>query len=120
MRNLWEETIEKLKNNGKTFEDVIAVYGTDFLITKENFEKVAKETDYDAGYGGQEIARDLKILGVDFLMTRNEYDGSEWWDYFPVGNGIPKNFMYVIKLKNDNYWCETLSEMNGDDSNDEN
>lgn len=98
MTNLWKETIKKLESNGKTFEDVIVIYRDDFLITKKNFEEVAKKTNYDAGYGGREIASDLKILGVDFLMTRNEYDGSEWWDYFPIGNGIPKEFKEIKHL----------------------
>lgn len=49
--NLWEETIEKLQRNGYTFDDVIAIYGEDFQITKENFEEVAKETDYYDGFG---------------------------------------------------------------------
>lgn len=111
MTNLWEETIKKLKSNGKTFEDVIAIYGDDFLVTKENFEKVAKKTDYYAGYGGQEIASDLKILGADFLMTRNEYDGSEWWDYFSIGNDVPKNFKAIKKLEGSSW--ESLAEMNG-------
>lgn len=110
MTNLWEETIEKLKNNRKTFEDVIVIYGDDFLITKENFEEVAKKTNYYAGYGGQEIASDLKMLGTDFLMTRNEYDGSEWWDYFPIGNDIPKKFKVIKKLEGSSW--ENLAVIN--------
>ena len=110
MTNLWEETIEKLESNGKTFEDVIVIYGDDFLITKENFEEVAKKTNYDAGYGGQEIASDLKMLGADFLMTRNEYDGSELWDYFPIGNDIPKKFKVIKKLEGSSW--ENLAVIN--------
>ncbi len=72
MANLWKETIEKLESNGKAFEDVIAIYGDDFLITKENFEEVARKTDYYAGYGRQEIASDLKILLTDYVKKNNE------------------------------------------------
>ena len=53
MINLWEETIEVLEKYNKTWKDVQSIYGEDFQITKDNFEKVAKETDYDNGYGGQ-------------------------------------------------------------------
>ena len=43
MRNLWEETMEVLKDHGKTFDDVKFIQGNDFKITKENFEQVAKK-----------------------------------------------------------------------------
>lgn len=49
MSNLWEETIEFLEENGKTFDDVLYIQGEDFKVTKENFEIVAKKTDYDSG-----------------------------------------------------------------------
>lgn len=78
--NLWEETIDKLQRSGYTFNNVIAIYGEDFLITKENFEEVAKKTDYYDGYGAQKVAKDLTILGTNFIMKREEYDGSEWWE----------------------------------------
>ena len=39
MANLWEETIGVLANNNKSFDDVIAICGNDFQITKEDFEK---------------------------------------------------------------------------------
>lgn len=51
MSNLWGETIEFLKENDKTFEDVLFIQGEDFKVTKENFEIVAKKTNYDAGFG---------------------------------------------------------------------
>jgi len=37
---------------------------------------------YEAGYGGVEVATDLRIVFSDGVqMTRGEYDGSEWWEY---------------------------------------
>ena len=63
-----EEAIEKLQRNGYTFDDVIAIYGEDFQITKENFEEVVKETDYYDGFGAQKVAADLTILGTNFIM----------------------------------------------------
>lgn len=47
MSNLWEETIEFLKENDKTFEDVLFIQGKDFKVTKENFENVALKGESD-------------------------------------------------------------------------
>ena len=38
MRNLWQETNEKLTENSKSFNDVVAICGNDFQITKKEFE----------------------------------------------------------------------------------
>ena len=79
--NLWDETIHFIEEKGYTWNDVIGVCGNAFSISKENFEEVAKKTDYDAGYGCQEIAIDLMIVGKDWWLERHDYDGSEWWEY---------------------------------------
>lgn len=79
--NLWEETIEKLEDNGHKWEDVNFISVDDFSITKDNFKEVAIKTDYDNGFGSQIIAYDLKLYGNDFVMIRLEYDGSEWWEF---------------------------------------
>lgn len=81
MRNLWEETINILKEHDKTFEGVRFIQGRDFKITKENFEKVAKKTNYDSGYGASHVATDLVVVGKNWWLERGEYDGAEWWDY---------------------------------------
>ena len=81
MTNLWEETEIMLTDHGKTFKDVKYVQGSDFGITKENFEKVAKKSEYDAGFGAMEVAEDLVIVGNNWWIERHEYDGSEWWEY---------------------------------------
>lgn len=64
MSNLWEETIKFLEENGKTFEDVLFIQGEDFKVTKENFEIVAKKTNYDDGFGAQHVATDLVLVEV--------------------------------------------------------
>ena len=79
--NLKTETIEALKYRGKTLYDIVAVCGVDFQVPLENFLRYA-DTEYDNGYGGQEVASDLKIIGKDFIMVRHEYDGMECWRYF--------------------------------------
>jgi hypothetical protein len=43
----------------------------------ENFD-----FDYDNGYGGAEIDGDIVLCdtGKRWVIKRNEYDGSEWWE----------------------------------------
>ncbi len=79
--NLWEETQLILADNAKSWEDVLYVTADHFNISKENFEMVAKQTEYYQGYGAAEVATDLKLVGKDFWVERGEYDGSEWWDF---------------------------------------
>lgn len=78
--NLYEETIKALSNNGKTLDDVVAICGSEFQITKEDFVRLA-QTEYDNGYGAPEVAQDLLVIGADFWLERQEYDGSEWWEF---------------------------------------
>jgi hypothetical protein len=80
MKNLWEETIKELKDNGKNFDDVVAICGRKFQISKEDFIRHSN-TIYDSGYGASEVAEDLLIVGNDFWLERHEYDGSEWWEF---------------------------------------
>lgn len=81
MANLWEETIEVLSEYNLSWADIIYVCGNEFQISKDNFEMLAKDTNYDSGYGAAEIATDLKLVGKDFWFERWEYDGSEGWTY---------------------------------------
>jgi len=93
MKNLLKETLEILKENNKTEEDVlwcsvtdIDEYHHDFENAKEGyfgFEEFKKWADknYDSGYGGQEVHPRLFIVGKDFWLERHEYDGSEWWEF---------------------------------------
>jgi len=94
MSNLWEETIEFLKENDKTFEDVLFIQGEDFKVTKENFETVAKDTEYDSGYGAQHVPKDLVLVGEDWWIERYEYDYADscYRHYFLgfYGNVKPK------------------------------
>lgn len=92
---LWDETISKLEAYNLTWDDVKMIWieryswGEEdperFKITKENFERLAKDTEYDNGYGGTMIHEGLHMRGYDktdtpFIMFRNEYDSSEWWE----------------------------------------
>ena len=92
MTNLWEETMRMLAANGKTFENVEYVQGSNFGIAKENFEKIAKKSEYYSGFGAAEVAEDLVVVGDNWWIERHEYDGSEWWEY-------KKNQSKLAKLK---------------------
>lgn len=101
MRNLWEETINKLENYSIKWKDVTAVIlEGDCVITKENFEEVARRTNYDNGFGLAEIPSNLKILGWNWWLERAEYDGSEWWELktMPI---IPNELDKITTLTGD-------------------
>ena len=97
MINLWEETIGKLAINDKSFDDVIAICGNDFQITKEDFEKYSK-TEYNNGYGSPQVAEDLLIIGDDFWLERHEYDGLEWWEFKDMPNYKELPFKPIMAL----------------------
>ena len=81
--NLLTETKEAIKDSGHTADDIIFIGSekTGHSCTWPEFEKLA-DYEYDNGYGGQEIASDLKIVFNDgSSMWRCEYDGSEWWEH---------------------------------------
>ena len=98
-KNLWEETISVLKSHSISWDEVDAVIldGDDVKISKKNFEEVARKTNYDSGWGAAEIRSDLMIVGRDWWLERNEYDGSEWWEFrtMPL---IPDKKITVTKL----------------------
>lgn len=109
MTNLWEETIEFLKENSKTFEDVLYIQGGDFKVTKENFEIVAKKTDYDDSFGAQHVATDLVLVGDGWWIERCEYDGSEWWEFKTIPT--EKDKVVPILYLDRGLW-DTLKDIN--------
>lgn len=114
MSNLLKETLAKLKENGKKEKDVIWVGNLNAKTTWENFKNVA-DVDYDSGFGGQEVATDLLIVGNNWWLERHEYDGSEWWEY----KELPKEPTETIELKKIVGGCwSKLSEINNKDDED--
>lgn len=107
--NLLDETVEFLEKYNKTLDDVLYIQGEDFKVTKENFEIVAKKTNYDAGFGAQHVATDLVLVGDDWWIERAEYDGSEWWEF----KTIPTEKVKVVPiLYLDRGMWDTLCEIN--------
>ena len=78
--NLLDETVEILKKNNLEPKDVLWVGNSEVKTDWENFAKIA-DIDYDSGFGGQEVAIDLIVVGQNWWLERHEYDGSEWWEF---------------------------------------
>lgn len=78
--NLLNETIDILLQNGKTPADVEFVTDGKVYCSMSEFMKCI-DFKYNEGYGGHEIHLPLKVVGKDFWLERQEYDGSEWWEF---------------------------------------
>ena len=77
------EKIERRKNNSVKFVSIVfeKSWGNEILI-KGTLEEVLPKLDFDYndGYGSQEL--DGTIWFSDGTWSeREEYDGSEWWEY---------------------------------------
>lgn len=83
--NLARETLDILKENGKTIHDVrwVGHYDSDRKkrISVDEFFVAAMRTNYDNDYGSPEIDTSLVVVGDDWWLERAEYDGSEWWEF---------------------------------------
>lgn len=83
--NLLDETKDAISRSGHSTDDVRFVGSRDgeLGIPWSQAEPVL-DIDYDDGYGSQEIAADLVVVFTDGgFLRRDEYDGSEWWEYEP-------------------------------------
>lgn len=92
--NFIDETIDILKENNKSMNDVVWIGNTKYKISIENFIKISN-INYDNSYGSPKIAQDLLIVGNDFWLERHEYDGSEWWEF----KQIPKEPQITKEVK---------------------
>lgn len=100
MANLREETINILKSNGKSIQDIEWIGTRNFKVPFDS-ELNILNIDYYSGYGSAEIMEDLIIVGKDFWLERREYDGSEWWAFmeFPkVPNSVVVIDNFLEKL----------------------
>lgn len=94
--NLKNSTLNVLKQHNKLSSDVKWVGCKSFKIPIEEFWKLA-DRQYDAGYGSQEVAGDLIVVGDSWWLERHEYDGSEWWEYKELPQE-PKKILSVPTL----------------------
>lgn len=93
-RNLLEETINIMNENGHTEADVSFCELSDkswnrkenkweYSYQQFSFETFKKLADfvYDCDFGGENINLSLKIVFDDkSWLERGEYDGAEWWE----------------------------------------
>jgi hypothetical protein len=117
LTNLLEETLDILKSCRRTPESVLWVGSRDgeLALSWGAFTKLAADANYDAGFGGQEIASDLVVVGDGWWLERSEYDGSESWTFkqCPVGKLNAKPFTRVTSGRS---WCdlETMQQADED------
>lgn len=81
--NLLEETIKEIKKNNQKVSNIIFIGSmiSGHSCSWKQFRKLA-DKEYDNGYGGSEVATDLIIVFKGGgRLVRQEYDGSEWWEY---------------------------------------
>lgn len=78
--NLLEETLITLREYGKSLDDIKWFGQLDGYMPLEHIKEIL-DVDYDDGFGCVEISQTLVICGEDWWLERNEYDGSEWWEY---------------------------------------
>lgn len=89
----------------KTEEDILFI-GNLFHGTSCDWGKFKELADieYDSGYGGHEIDLGLVIIFKDLSrLYREEYDGSEWWNYQPAFK-LPEETKELTTVKYD--WKE--------------
>ena len=98
IKNLYEETMETLKNWGKTPEDILFIATATQMCNFETFAAAAKAYDYDAGFGLPEVNMDLVIVGEDWWLGREEYDGSEWWHFYKKPSLTNQKFTTSLDL----------------------
>lgn len=79
--NLKTETLNVLSDFNLTESDVLWIGGSDFSIPVARFWELAENTDYDFGFGNQNIASDLTIVCDGGYLIRRAYEGCEWWKF---------------------------------------
>lgn len=101
--NLKIETLKVLELNKKSVDDIRWI-GTKYeTINTEKFWQLA-DTEYNSGYGAQEVASDLIIVGDNWWLERDSYDGAEGWAYKSMP-ALPKRKMISID-------CLTVKQYN--------
>jgi len=88
MRNLKEEMLSLIDYYNKSIEDIDYCYihsaswlDEDVKVhCKGNFDLEYLDFEYNNGFGGREVGGFIVFKDKAWL-ERNEYDGSEWWEY---------------------------------------
>lgn len=111
MQNLLNETKFFLTQNGKTLDDVVWFGSPEFEISREQFIELADQF-YNSGFGKQEVASDLVLVGEDFWLERHEYDGAEHWEFkqLPQRPKVKKTIRCLMGGAWDTLFCLNFDE----------
>ena len=89
--NLKQETLQLMSKNGMGIEDIAYISNRDFdqSVPVDEFFRSA-DREYDNGHGLREVNLDMIIVFTNGdRMMRQEYDGSEWWEYIQAAPLTP-------------------------------
>ena len=105
--NFLEETITKIYASGHSLNDVMFIGTEDgyHRISWSKFEKIS-DFDYDSGFGCQEIPSLIVYFKDNTYMFREEYDGSEWWEY-----KVHKIFKESDNYKSFKFCCDEYGDI---------
>jgi len=98
MINAKDELLKVLKENNKSVDDIISIGIR--IYTYDNEPKTINSVDdldinYNNGYGSQNLYGYV-LLKNNTWLERNEYDGSEWWEYTDYTQ-VEKDVMEYLK-----------------------
>ena len=119
MINFLAETINAIVEAHQYTQTVLSVRSRDgeYATSWEEFAKIA-DTNYDNGFGSAQIPSDLIVEFMDgTYLYRDEYDGSEAWQYSaplpplarnpkPITKVVGRYWPDVQGLHNPNEWDE--------------
>ncbi len=114
MANLLAETQDALQEAGVSNIDIVFIGSDDkkHSCSWDEFVSLAKNLNYDSGYGTQHIASDLVIeLADGRYLSRDEYDGSEGWCLMGLPP-TPKSSIPITNLGSPSTMWKSLENLN--------
>jgi hypothetical protein len=87
IQNFLRETLTDIHRFGQCPESIVYIGdGGNYFCSWDEFQLLANFR-YDSGFGSTHIPLDLVIVFKDHSwLSRDEYDGAEWWRYNQVPN----------------------------------
>lgn len=80
MKNLLNETEEELATYGLTWDDVKFVRAHGCCFTDIDQIRSMMDFNYNADYGMREVDLSLVVVGDNWWLERETFDGAEWWE----------------------------------------
>lgn len=113
-KNLLRETIAEIARAKRTTAEIVFIGSpwTGHSCTWDEFTRLA-DIEYNSGYGGAEVAGDLRVVFNDGgFMAREEYDGSEWWAYHGPALNLPTERKPIHTLVRGTSYRDSLADIN--------